>query len=342
MKNAVVTLLSVFVLSVQSLSYAQDNAAFDIWLTALRQEAVDTGYSAEAIDLAFSEIKAPVPRIVSNDRNQAEVVQTYNDYLGARVSDWKVRNGKRLMQEHEAVLQEIAEKYKVQARFIVAIWGMETNFGTYPIREPVFASLATLAFDARRAEFYRGQFFDALTILDSGFPAYDKMKSSWAGAMGQSQFMPENYLRFAVDYDGDGKKDIWDTPADVFASIANYLSSFGWSDDQTWGREVKLPSSDENALRENDFNKLAAATNCARYSRMGSWHDLQHWQAMGVRTASGADLPTRNIPAALLTGDSGDTQGFIVYKNFCSIMRYNPAFKYALSIGLLSDLVKPD
>jgi membrane-bound lytic murein transglycosylase B len=246
------------------------------------------------------------------------------------------------MEEHQALLKDVASEYGVQPRFIVSIWGMETNFGTYPITEPLFSSLATLAFDERRADFYRAQFFDALTMLDSGYPPYDKMKSSWAGAMGQSQFIPENYLRYAVDFDGNGKRDIWDTNADVFASIANYFSVYGWNSDETWGHRVTLPTKQEESLIANQSDGIAPDKRCERYRSIGVWRDLQDWQELGVRKADGSDLPSRSIPAALIIADPDDGEGFIVYRNFCTIMRFNPAFKYALSIGLLSDLVDKD
>ena len=330
--------LLLFLLICPSMAFSQESA-FDIWLGELRAEAVERGFSEEAIQSAFSEISAPVERIVTNDRNQAEVVQTYDDYLTARVSEWKEVNGKSRIEENRALLDEIEQAYGVQARFIVSIWGMETNFGTFPIRESVFSSLATLAYDRRRADYFRAEFFSALEILDSGFPTYEQMKSSWAGAMGQSQFMPSNYLRYAVDFDGDGQRDIWNNEADVLASIANYLSSFGWSDDETWGRPVTLPTTNEGEFRDNNSASLEPDQRCRSYRSIGPWKDLQQWQELGVRRADGSDLPGRSIPAALITADAGDGEAYLVYRNFCSIMRFNPAFKYALSIGLLSDLL---
>jgi membrane-bound lytic murein transglycosylase B len=204
------------------------------------------------------------------------------------------------MIEHRKLLNDIAVEYRVQPRFIVAIWGMETNFGTFPITEPLFSTLATLAYDRRRAEFYRTQFFAALSMLDSGFPPYEKMKSSWAGAMGQSQFIPESYLRYAVDQDKNGFRDIWDSEADALASIANYFSSLGWSDDETWGRSVMLPPGVENRLLNNQSVGLSPPDRCERYRSLGVWRDLQEWQALGVRREDGSDLPRRSIPAALI------------------------------------------
>ncbi len=338
MKEILFGLIFLSIFAIQAPSFSQEGS-FKVWLEGLRKEAENRGFNKESIDLAFSEIKGPIQHILTHDRNQAEIVQTYEDYLDSRVNEWKRTNGIELMNKHRDLLQEIGRKYGVQPRFIVSIWGMETNFGTVPIKEPIFSTLATLAYDKRRADFYRAQFFAALTILESGFAPYEKMKSSWAGAMGQSQFLPDSYLRYAVDYNGDGKRDIWDTEADVFASIAHYLSSFGWNEDETWGRRVSLPTKNEEAFLSELKIDLSHEQPCEKFSSTGAWKDLQEWQALGVRRVDGSDLPNRSIPTALLPADPGDGEGFIIYNNFCTIMRFNPAFKYALSIGLLSDLI---
>jgi membrane-bound lytic murein transglycosylase B len=325
------------ILSFQPPSYSQEEKSFKIWLDELKAEAGSRGFSRESINSAFSEIREPVKSIVAKDRNQPEVVESYADYINRRVTSWRKINGKRLIKKHEVLLKKIAHEYGVHPRFIVAIWGMETNYGTVPLKEPVFSALATLAYDKRRGDYFRAQFFAALTILDKGFAPYEKMKSSWAGAMGQCQFMPDNYIKYAVDYDKDGKRDIWNTEADVFASIANYLSSSGWEDNQTWGRPVILPDVSEEVLFAKNPNDLPPVEQCERYEDLKVWRDLQGWQALGVRRLSTADLPVRSIPATLITGDPGDKKGYIIYRDFCAIMRFNPAFKYAISIGLLAD-----
>ncbi len=333
----VIGLLAIHVFS--STIQAQEDEAFAVWLTQLKQEARDEGISEATITQAFSEITPPVKRVIERDRTQPERVQTYNDYLDARVTDWKVTTGKELMAKHETLLKQVGAAYGVQPRFIAAIWGMETNFGTYPIREPLFNVLATLAYDTRRAAYFRANFIAALKILDSGFPSYEQLTSSWAGAMGQSQFMPDSYLEYAVDFDQDGHANIWTSEADVFASIANYFKARNWNDDQTWGRKVKLPSSDTSGLVGRQSDGLTPDQTCRRYDSLGIWRDLQDWQTLGVRKADGSDLPTRSLPAALVLADEGDDEAYLVYRNFCAIMSYNPAFKYALSIGLLSDLL---
>jgi membrane-bound lytic murein transglycosylase B len=334
-----VTLLSsLILLSFAPVLSAQDNPEFQQWLQELRSEAEALGVRPETIELAFSEITPPVQRIIESDRSQPERVQTFDDYLSRRVSDWKIDNGGERLQTHADLLAEVEREFGVQARFIVSIWGMETNFGTFPIRESLFNVLATLAYDNRRGAFFRSQFLSAVEMLDSGFPGYEQLKSSWAGAMGQPQFIPSSYERYAVDFDDDGRKDIWNSEADVFASIANYFRANGWSDDRTWGRPVQIPVELEAELMREREGDLSAPSQCRRYDgRLPVWRDLQQWQAMGVRKADGSDLPTRSIPASLVLADEGDDQAYIVYSNFCVLMSYNPALKYALSIGLLSD-----
>lgn len=319
---------------------AQD-AAFKTWLEGVRTEALEKGIGAETLDYVLPTI-VPVQRVIKRDRNQPEIKQTYARYLKSRVSEWRKEKGAAMMKEHAASLQSAATRYGVQPRFIAAIWGIETNYGTVPLSYSVFDAVATLAYDKRRAKRFRRELFAALEILDKGYASFDLMKGSWAGAMGQPQFMPENYLRYAVDHDGDGQRDIWTSKEDVFASIAHYLQSFGWKDDQTWGRKVKLPKGGEVSLQGTQAEGLKPDSWCAAYKTMGVWRDLQEWQDLGVRRLNGKDLPPRSIPAALIVGDKGDDEGYLVYRNFCSVMRYNPSFKYALAVGLLSDVIARD
>lgn len=315
------------------------DAAFEAWLEAVREEARGRGIAEETLDAALSDV-TPIVRVIQRDRNQPEVKQSYARYLNARVSDWRKAKGAVALNENQESLASAAEKYGVQPRFIAAIWGVETNYGTVPLSYSVFDAVATLAYDKRRAARFRRELFAALEILDKGMTTFNKLKGSWAGAMGQPQFMPENYLKYAVDMDGDGERDIWQNKADVQGSIANYLKSFGWRDDQTWGRKVKLPEGGETSLVAKQEDGLSPDRQCKRFKTMGIWRDLQDWQSLGVRRLDGADLPPRSIPAALIVGDEGDGEGYLVYRNFCSIMRYNPSFKYALSVGLLSDAIK--
>lgn len=320
-------------------SAPNEDAAFQTWLEAVKVEARERGIKEETLDQALSNI-TPIVRVIKRDRNQPEVKQTYARYLKSRVSQWRKDKGAVMVRENNADLSKAADAYGVQNRFIAAIWGIETNYGTVPLTYSVFDAVATLAYDKRRAKRFRRELFASLEILDQGLTTFDKMKGSWAGAMGQPQFMPENYLKYAVDLDENGQKDIWDSRADVFGSIANYLKSYGWRNDQTWGRKVKLPAGGEITLQANQQDGVSPDRFCKAYKSMGAWRDLQDWQSLGVRRLNGKDLPDVSIPAALIVGDEGDDEGYLVYRNFCSIMRYNPSFKYALAVGLLSDEIK--
>lgn len=311
---------------------------FEAWLEGVREEARERGISEATISQSLSNVK-PIVRVIKRDRSQPEVVQTYARYLKARVSDWRKTRGATAIVNHNDSLAKAVEKFGVQSRFIAAIWGVETNYGTVPLSISVFDAVATLAYDKRRGARFRRELFAALEIIDKGYTTFDHMKGSWAGAMGQPQFMPANYIKYAVDMDDDGFRDIWENPADVHGSIANYLRSFGWRDDQTWGRKVKLPEGGEANLVGKQEDGVVPDRWCKAYKSMGVWRDLQDWQSLGVRRLDGTDLPSRSIPAALIVGDEGDGEGYLVYRNFCSIMRYNPSFKYALSVGLLSDAI---
>jgi hypothetical protein len=199
--------------------------------------------------------------------------------------------------------------------------------------------IATLAYDGRRGEMFRNDLFAALEIVDRGLATPDMMKSSWAGALGIIQFTPSSFLRLAVDHDKDGRIDLWSMGPDVIASVANYLHSHGWQQDQTWGRVVSLPPGGEQSLQAPQEAGLTPDAACRSFTTTGAWRSLSDWQELGVRRANGSSLPTRNLQAALLIGDEGDDKGYLVYRNFCSIMRYNPAFRYALSVGLLADAI---
>jgi membrane-bound lytic murein transglycosylase B len=238
--------------------------------------------------------------------------------------------GRARYAEHRELLDAIGRKYGVQPRFVVALWGIETDFGRVSGGFPVVASLATLAHDGRRASYFRGELMHALTILNGGHITADKMMGSWAGAMGQPQFMPSSYLRYAQDFDGDGRKDIWRSQGDVFASIAAYLKEHGWSERQTWGRDVRLPS---------DMTAINAAVplrteGCRAFRGMTIAVPLSRWQELGVRRQDGQALPRAAMDASLVRGE---TRHFLVYGNYEALLGYNCAHAYALSVGLLSD-----
>jgi len=308
-------LLALILMAAPALAQ-QDFAA---WRAELRAEALAAGISPATFDRAFVDV-APIPRIIELDRAQPERTITFEQYRTRVVTDGRARQGRQLMEANRALLDEVAAKYGVQKRFLVALWGIETSFGGYTGGFPVIASLATLAYDGRRSAYFRRELMEALAILEAGHIAPEDMNGSWAGAMGQAQFMPSTFRKFAQDHDGDGRIDIWGSKPDVFASAANYLAKVGWRDDLTWGREVRLPAGFDPAQAD-----LAVVRR------------LPEWQTAGLRRADGSNLPTRDIPASVVLPDGNGGRAYVVYDNYRALLRWNRSFYFATSVGLLAD-----
>jgi membrane-bound lytic murein transglycosylase B len=313
-------------------------AAFQAFLGEIRAAATERGIRGATLDAVLPAIRIH-RRAIEADRSQAEFVETYDVYLTRRLTPQRIAGGRALMAEHGEMIRGVAADYGVQPRFVVAILGLESSYGTYPIDEPLFDVVATLAFDGRRGAQFRAQLLAALEIVDKGWATPDEMKSSWAGALGVPQFAPTNVLEIAVDHDKDGRIDLWNVGPDVIASVAHYLQRTGWRADQTWGRAVSLPPGGEDSLAAPISDGSTPPSVCRSYESLNAFRDLSEWQALGVRRGNGGDLPARELPAALVVGDRGDDRGWLVYRNFCSLMRYNPAFRYALSVGLLADAI---
>jgi len=237
---------------------AEPDARFLEWLEGVRTEARVQGVSEAILERSLSGVE-PIPRIIELDRNQPESTITFTQYIDRIVSPARIKAGSTQYDKHRDILEKIGQEFGVQPRFIVALWGIETNFGQFTGGFPVVNALATLAYDGRRSAYFRGELMKALQILEEGHITPEDMKGSWAGAMGQSQFMPSSFLAYAHDYDGDGAKDIWNTQADVFASAANYLKGVGWNDDLTWGREVRVPAGFDPDQASLDVVKSIAA-----------------------------------------------------------------------------------
>jgi membrane-bound lytic murein transglycosylase B len=293
---------------------------FDVWLAQFRQQAAAEGISAAALDRALDGVE-PIPEVIERDRRQPEGRLTFRDYNRRVLSPTRIARGRELMEQHREVLDRIAADYGVQPRFIVALWGIESNYGSFTGEFPVIGALATLAYEGRRAAFFRNELLQALRIVDQGDVAPAQMTGSWAGAMGQSQFMPSSYLARAVDYDGDGRRDIWTTPPDVFASIANYLAKAGWSDRHTWGRPVQIA---------DQLKADAAGLEVVK--------PLPEWHALGVRTSNGDALPVVALDASLLRMDD-DGPTYLVYNNFRVLMAWNRSTYFARTVGELADLI---
>jgi len=301
---------------------------FAEYLAQLRTEAEDKGFSAELLNAAFVSIKRR-EKVVTADKNQPESKLTLDKYLNTRVPDWKVKQALEKMQEHAELLNKVEKKYGVQKRFIVALWGNESNFGRIQGDHPVLSSLVSLAFDGRREALFKKQFFAALTILSEGHVAIDDFTGSWAGAMGQSQFMPTSFLSYAVDGDGDGRKDIWSTPEDVFSSIANFLAKEGWNGQQTWGRQVKLSDS-------FDINTINRYSGLAKDKMLV----MLAWNNLGVTKFNGAALPRVNIKASLILPDDASGRIYLAYNNFHTLMRWNRSLYFGVSVGYLADRIR--
>nr|WP_026000888.1 lytic murein transglycosylase [Pseudoalteromonas sp. NJ631] len=315
--------------------FANTQAKFDEYLKNLKQEAVDKGYTQQLVDEAFATAVFK-EKVIKADKSQPEIVETLETYLPKRVPEWKIQQARKLYKEHQESLEKIAKEYGVQARFIVALWGLESNFGRIQGGYPVISALVTLAFDGRREALYKRQLWAALDILRDGHIGLDDFKGSWAGAMGQTQFMPTSFTSYAVDYNKDGRKDIWTTQEDAFASIANYLKSVGWNDDLTWGRQVKLPEGFDNSyiLKRGTKSHKEWLSEWRKSER-----SLQEWQALGLRRMDGTDLPQVNITAALVMPDDANGRMYLAYDNYKALMNWNRSYYFASSVGYLSDRI---
>ncbi len=291
---------------------------FEEWLAELKVEAKSRGISEAFLDRALRGIK-PITRVIELDRRQPEFSLTFWSYMPKAVNDARVKKGREMLVKHKVLLEKVSKKLGVQPRFLVSFWGLESNFGKYTGVFPVVGALVTLAHDRRRARFFREQLLTALKLMDQGhFPA--DVKGSWAGAMGNHQFIPTTYRDFAIDGDGDGKRNLWNSLPDIFSSAANYLGRSGWDAKRTWGREVKLPKGLDLSLTGLEIRK-----------------SLADWQKLGIRRMNGGNLPTVEIDASVILPAGYQGPAFLVYKNFRTIMVWNRSIYYALAVGHLAD-----
>jgi membrane-bound lytic murein transglycosylase B len=307
--------------------------SFSEWLKELRAEALTRGLREETVDEALAAVEEPLPVVLQRDRAQAETVLPLETYIARQTRASVVRSARQMAGRHAELLKRVDERYEVPPHVVIAIWGIESNFGRFLGVRPTVAALATLAWDPRRSTLFRHELLSALEILDRGYIGLADMRGSWAGAMGQPQFMPSSYLKYAEDFDGDSRRDIWKSSADIFASIANYLKGYGWVDGERWGREVKLSAEAARAVRADVARRDGG---CRARREMTVALPLAEWQRLGVRQADGSDLPKADIEASLVSGTS---RHFLVYRNYDVLLDYNCAHAYALSVGLLSDRV---
>ncbi len=295
--------------------------SFQGFLAGMRAEARRAGISAGTLDHAFAGIQ-PNQKVLERDRHQPEFTMTWAQYRALLITDQRIVNGRAAFQQNRALFGRVQERFSVDAGVITGIWGLESSFGTGMGDFHVVEALATLAWEGRRASFFRGELMAALRILDHGDVTPARMTGSYAGAMGQPQFMPSSYLRYAVDFEGHGKRDIWGSKPDVLGSIANYLGSSGWRSGEPWGQPVTVPA---------NFDASSAGRDNRR--------PVGDWMRQGVRAVGARTLARPDMPAAVLLPDGAGGEAFMVYANFSAIRRYNPSDFYALVVGLLGDAV---
>jgi membrane-bound lytic murein transglycosylase B len=296
---------------------AVPNAGWETWVEGFKGRAAGRGVSQGTLDAAFRGAGF-IPEVIEKDRNQTEFTRTLEDYLNIAASDERVSLGRQKFAQYGSTLSAIESRYGVEGHVVAAVWGLESFFGTRRGNVPVISALSTLAYDGRRGEFFESQLVAALKILQAGDVAPGAMTGSWAGAMGHTQFIPTSYLAFAVDFTGDGRRDIWgEDPTDALASTAAYLAKSGWTRGLPWGMEVTLPGG---------FN--------AGLLGRGKGQSAEAWAAQGVRSAGGQALAGRSIIAG---GNGGGGPYFLLTQNFATILRYNNAQNYAIGVGHLSD-----
>lgn len=298
---------------------AADGGSFRAFLNGVRAEAQRAGVSAATLDRAFAGI-APNQKVLERDRRQPEFTMTWARYRTLLVSDKRITAGREAVAANRQLLVRVQQRYGVSTGVIAGIWGLESNYGTTLGDFHVIEALATLAWEGRRASFFRGELMAALKILNAGDVTPGGMMGSYAGAMGQPQFMPTSYLRYAVDFEGDGHRNIWTSKPDVLASIANYLASSGWRDGGTWGQQVTIPDGFQPQGRDVK-------------------RSLGEWVRVGVRPFDGRWVTGYDTPGAIVAPDGAGGEAFVVFGNFAAIRRYNPSDYYALAVGLIGDQV---
>jgi len=292
---------------------------FETWLADFEAEALGRGISSQTVEAALSGVER-IPRVIELDRRQPKSPRDFCGYLDRRLTETRIARGRRVLKEQRVLLGQISAEYGVPSRYLVALWGLETNFGDYLGDFPVIGSLVTLAHDARRGDVFREQALAALRIVEEGHHDPQGMKGSWAGAIGQVQLMPTTFLEYAVDYDGDGRKDVWTSLPDALATAANYLRQSGWRSGETWGRQVQLPAA------------LGGDAAMLRRPR-----PVAGWQQSGVRRADGGELPVADIRGSIVLPVRKPDPAFLVYRNYRTFLAWNNSTFFAISVGALAD-----
>ena len=308
-------LISLVLLSNQ----ASSNNSFSDFVTGISNEAERKGISSKLIK-DFKTKVAFIPRVIELDRSQPEFKLTLDQYLARVVTSSRIKKANSKYKKNKKILEVISKHYGVQARFLVSLWGIETDFGRLTGGFSVVSALSTLAFEGRRHEYFKKELFNALKIINDGHITLSKMTGSWAGAMGQCQFMPSSFINYANDWDKDGSKNIWTSKPDVFASAANYLNKVGWSDKITWGRKVYIGQFNKE-LKENKY------------------YLLNKWSSSGILNDNKTKLPNVKIKARLIIPNDYGNYGYLVYRNFDSLLNWNRSNYFAIAVGKLSDSI---
>ena len=308
-------LISLVLLSTQAFS----NDTFSDFVTGISNEAERKGISLKLIK-DFKTKVTFIPRVIELDRSQPEFKLTLDQYLARVVTSSRIKKANSKYKKNKKILKVISKHYGVQARFLVSLWGIETDFGRLTGGFPVVSALSTLAFEGRRHEYFKKELFNALKIINDGHITLSKMTGSWAGAMGQCQFMPSSFINYANDWDKDGSKNIWTSKPDVFASAANYLNKVGWSDKITWGRKVYIGQFNKE-LKENKY------------------YLLNKWSSSGILNDNKTKLPNVKIKARLIIPNDYGNYGYLVYSNFDSLLNWNRSNYFAIAVGKLSDSI---
>ena len=314
-----ILLAILMLLSLAASALAQDAAGFPDFLKGVRQDALAQGISAHTLDITLGKAQF-IPHVIELDQTQPETTLSFQDYLARIVSQTRLDTGRAQLAQNHDILTQIGARYGVQPRFIVALWGIETNFGSNTGKYNVISALATLAYEGRRSDFFRKELLNALIMVDSKHVPATEMTGSWAGAMGQSQFMPSSFLNFAVSWQNNGAPDIWQKRDDVFASIANYLSGSGWRGDQGWGVQVLPPPG-------LDATQIG----------LGQRKSVGDWELLGVVAANNGTLPDQSLSASLIEPGGPDGPAFLVFDNYRNILKWNNSSYFATAVGSLAD-----
>lgn len=302
-----------------TLPYTANAKSVDGFVAELKDKARAEGSSEQLLNQVFAGFK-PNPKVVKADKSQPEDKLRFTKYRQNIVSDYRILRGRENYRKHRALLEQVATRYGVPAKYIVALWGTETAYGKVTGGYNVPRALATMAYEGRREEFFTTEFLESLNIINAGHISFEQMKGSWAGAMGQCQFMPSSFNNFAVDYDRDGDKDIWNSLPDVFASIANYLKQSGWKEDERWGRKVRLPQGFN--LSQEDIN---------------GFFPLAHWKNQGITYLDGTPLPDTEIDAAFMLPGAPEEGAYLIYRNYHVLLKWNFSRFFGTAVGLLAD-----